>query len=40
VIYDAVYPGPEWAPVSFEQAERLETVHYRRSRPLCSCVLC
>jgi hypothetical protein len=31
VIYDAVYPGPEWAPVSFEQAERLETVHYRQA---------
>jgi hypothetical protein len=31
VIYDAVYPSPEWAPVSFEQAERLETVHYRQA---------
>jgi hypothetical protein len=31
VIYDTVYPGPEWAPVSFEQAERLETVHYRQA---------
>jgi hypothetical protein len=31
VIYDAVYPGPEWAPVTFEQAERLETVHYRQA---------
>jgi hypothetical protein len=31
VIYDAVYPGPEWAPVSFEDAERLETVHYRQA---------
>lgn len=31
VIYDAVYPGPEWAPISFEQAERLETVHYRQA---------
>lgn len=31
VIYDAVYPGPEWAQVSFEQAERLETVHYRQA---------
>lgn len=27
VIYDAVYPGPKRAPVSFEQA-RLETAHY------------
>jgi len=31
VIYDTVYPGPEWAPVSFEQAERLETVRYRQA---------
>ena len=31
VIYDAVYPGPEWAPVSFEEAERRETVHYRQA---------
>jgi hypothetical protein len=31
VIYDAVYPGPEWAPVSFEEAERCETVHYRQA---------
>lgn len=31
VIYDAVYPGPEWALVSFDQAERLETVHYRQA---------
>jgi hypothetical protein len=31
VIYDAVYPGPEWAPVTFEEAERLETVHYRQA---------
>lgn len=31
VIYDAVYPGPEWAPVAFEEAERLETVHYRQA---------
>jgi len=31
VIYDTVYPGPEWAPISFEEAERLETVHYRQA---------
>jgi hypothetical protein len=31
VIYDAVYPGPEWAPVSFEEAERRETIHYRQA---------
>jgi hypothetical protein len=31
VIYATVYLGPEWAPVKFEQAERLETVHYRQA---------
>jgi hypothetical protein len=31
VIYDAVYPSEEWAPVSFEEAERRETVHYRQA---------
>jgi hypothetical protein len=31
VIYDAVYPSEEWTPVTFEQAERLETVHYRQA---------
>lgn len=31
VIYDAVYPGDEWTPVSFEEAERRETVHYRQA---------
>ena len=31
VIYDTVYPGPERAPFSFEQAERLATVHYRQA---------
>ena len=30
-IYDAVYPGEEWAPVGFDQAERLRTVHYRQA---------
>jgi hypothetical protein len=29
--YDAGYPGPEWAPIGFEEAERLETVHYRQA---------
>lgn len=29
-IYDAVYPTEEWAPVSFDDAERLGTVHYRQ----------
>ncbi len=31
VIYDAVYPTEEWAPVSFAEAERRETVHYRQA---------
>lgn len=31
VIYDACYPGEDWAPVSFDEAERLETVHYRQA---------
>ncbi len=31
VIYDACYPGEEWAPVSFEEAERRETIHYRQA---------
>lgn len=30
-IYDAVYPGEEWAPVGFEEAEKFRTVHYRNS---------
>jgi len=31
VIYDAVYPSEEWAPVGFEEAERRETIHYRQA---------
>jgi hypothetical protein len=31
VIYDAVYPGEEWTPVGFEEAERRETLHYRQA---------
>lgn len=31
VIYDAVYPSEDWAPVSFEEAERRETIHYRQA---------
>ncbi len=31
VIYDAVYPGEEWTSVSFEEAERRETIHYRQA---------
>lgn len=31
VIYDKVYPGEEWTPVPFEEAERHRTVHYRNA---------
>lgn len=30
-IYDACYPSEEWTPVSFEEAERFKTVHYRQA---------
>lgn len=30
-IYEAVYPGEEWSPVDFEEAERFGTVHYRNA---------
>jgi len=30
-IYDACYPGDEWTPVAFEEAERLQTLHYRQA---------
>lgn len=30
-IYDACYPGEEWSPTSFEEAERYRTVHYRQA---------
>lgn len=30
-IFDAVYPGEEWSPVGFEEAERFGTVHYRNA---------
>jgi hypothetical protein len=30
-IYEACYPGDEWAPVGFEEAERYRTVHYRQA---------
>lgn len=42
-IYDAVYPGEEWTPVAFDEAERFETVHYRNAvtaaRSAFGCVL-
>ena len=31
VIYEACYPGEEWTPISFEEAERRETIHYRQA---------
>lgn len=30
-IYDACYPGDEWAPVGFDEAERCGTIHYRQA---------
>ena len=30
-IYDACYPTEEWAPVSFDEAERFGTAHYRQA---------
>lgn len=30
-IYEACYPGDEWAPVGFEEAERFRTIHYRQA---------
>jgi len=30
-IYDACYPTEDWAPVRFEEAERLGTIHYRQA---------
>lgn len=30
-IYESVYPGEEWTPVPFDQAERYGTVHYRNA---------
>lgn len=30
-IYDACYPSEEWAPVGFEDAEHLKTIHYRQA---------
>lgn len=31
VIYETVYPNEEWTPVAFDEAERLQTVHYRNA---------
>ena len=30
-IYEACYPGEEWTPVPFDQAERHGSVHYRQA---------
>lgn len=30
-IYDACYPGEEWAIVGFDEAERYGIVHYRQA---------
>ncbi|CUS43539.1 MAG: hypothetical protein V4610_15390 [Pseudomonadota bacterium] len=30
-IYDTCYPGEEWAPVDFTEAERHGTIHYRQA---------
>ncbi|WP_066827622.1 hypothetical protein [Sphingomonas mali] len=29
--YEACYPTEDWAPVRFEEAERLGTIHYRQA---------
>ncbi len=30
-IYDACFPSDEWAPVGFDEAERVGTIHYRQA---------
>jgi len=30
-IYDACYPGDEWTPIGFDEAERCRTIHYRQA---------
>jgi hypothetical protein len=30
-IYDTCYPSEDWVPVSFDEAERHRTVHYRQA---------
>lgn len=30
-IYEACYPTEDWAPCSFDEAERFGTVHYRQA---------
>jgi hypothetical protein len=31
LIYETVYPSGEYTPLSFEEAERYETPHYRQA---------
>ena len=31
VIYDTVYPASEWTDLSFQEAERFTTPHYRNA---------
>ena len=30
-IYEACYPGEEWAPTTFAEAERTGALHYRQA---------
>ncbi len=30
-IYDACYPSNDWSPLTFEEAERYRTIHYRQA---------
>ncbi|MDO6413569.1 hypothetical protein Q4F19_04160 [Sphingomonas sp. BIUV-7] len=30
-VFETVYPSNEWTPVSFEEAERFGTIHYRQA---------
>lgn len=30
-IYNACYPGEEWSPTDFDEAERYGTIHYRQA---------
>lgn len=30
-IYESCYPSEDWAPVGFDEAERVRTVHYRQA---------
>lgn len=30
-IFAACYPSEDWSPVTFEEAERYKTIHYRQA---------